>query len=113
MPKIEISLDIEKELKNLIDDDVKTFAHNVLFHMTNPYVPMDSGMLSQNVKVDETGVEYEQPYADRQWNGEHFNFQKDKHSLATARWGEVAMQAHGEELTEAVEEYIIRRFLNG
>lgn len=68
-----------------------------------PFVPMQTGALLDNTTVDETGITYNSPYAKRLYEGEGFNFSKEKHPLATAHWDKAAMASKGEEIERSVE----------
>lgn len=73
----------------------------------NPYVPMDTGMLSGNY---ETGADtisgfviYNSPYAHYQYNGEGFNFSTEMHPLATDHWDKAMMIANGIQFINEVD----------
>jgi hypothetical protein len=68
----------------------------------NPFVPMDSGVLSQTYETghDAFGgfVKYVSPYAHYQFNGIGFNFSKKYHSLATSHWDKAMMTVYENQL---------------
>ena len=108
--KVKLQTDHGKQiqrLRNVIDaPQTLTQVHEVLRDISDPYVPYDTGKLSQNVTVDENGVTYHQPYARRIFYGDYINFHVDKHPLATARWTDVAMANHSDEFDNRVGEII-------
>lgn len=72
------------------------------------FIPMDSGMLAQNFTTEPFVITYTQPYAHRMFDGEGFNFSKDKHPLAQARWDKACKSAHSKDIAKEVEEYLKR-----
>lgn len=101
------------KLKNAIDaPQTKAEAHEVLRDISDPYVPYDTGKLSQNVTVSDKGVTYNQPYARRVFYGDWINFHKDKHPLATARWTDVAIMNNREEFNTRVKNVITEAINN-
>lgn len=92
---IKVSGDLMKcvnRIKYAVDaPQTKLELHQVLKDISDPYVPYDTGKLSENVTVSSGGVCYYQPYARRVYYGDYMNFHKDKHPLATSRWNEVAI----------------------
>lgn len=96
-----------QRLRHAIDaPQTRTQVAEVLRDISDPYVPYDTGKLSQNVLVNEHGVTYQQSYARRVFYGDYINFKKQKHPLATARWTDVAIANHGEEFDARVSEII-------
>lgn len=106
---------IVSEINNVVNDDyTKTLIHARLAQIVDPYVPYDTGYLSQDsVEIDETGVIYTADYAWRQYYGTEFRHKTEVHPLATAFWDKVAMETHYDEFAEDVKEIIIRRMNNG
>lgn len=103
------------KLQNVIDDDwTMTMVNAQLAQILDPYVPYDTGFLSQeSVEIEADGIYYTAYYAWRQYYGDDFSHNTEVHPLATSRWDEVAMQTHYNEFTEDVKEIIIRRYNNG
>lgn len=98
-----------KAAGRIFDDDVLTFFGEEAARQMNPYVPYDQGPLSKNYVVTTKYIEYQMPYAHRQFNGDWFNFSKDMHPLATAHWDQAMMAARKDRLAKAVEDYIKSR----
>lgn len=128
--KVEI-FNPNKTAKRIFSDDVRKYANTRLYAYCSPYVPMDSGMLDQNVNITPEYVHYKSPYAHFQWEGEVFvddrgstyakrstskhatgrnlQYSTDKHPLATSHWEQAAAAAKVKQLAEDVEEYIKRK----
>ena len=83
----------------MLDDAVK--------RDTDPYVPMDTGMLARSVQTASPSgsgeVVYDTPYAHRLYYGLSFGFKKLHHPLATAQWFEEAKAVHGKRWIAEVE----------
>lgn len=58
-----------KLAKVATDPKVKLAMHNALAKEMNPYIPMQSGTLSQTVEITPERVRYTQPYAHYQYTG--------------------------------------------
>ena len=75
----------------------------------NPFVPMESGMLSQTFLTSadtNTGyVEYIQPYAHYQYVGEDLNHSKEMHPLATSCWDKAMWIAKKGQVAKEVDAY--------
>ncbi|MBQ9428614.1 MAG: hypothetical protein IJU41_03610 [Clostridia bacterium] len=90
-------------------DRTKIFANTELWRLCSPYVPMRTGTLMSNVEITPEHLRYKAPYAARMYYGEGFNFRRDKHPLATAKWDEAAMQTQKDKLVRAVTEFMRRQ----
>ena len=112
--KIEVN-SVLKDIQNVVNDDwTRTLIHAQLAQTVYPYVPYDTGYLSEgSVEVEADGVYYTAFYAWRQYYGEDFKHNTEVHPLATAQWDKVAMQAHYDEFAEEVADIIARRYNNG
>lgn len=51
-------------------------------------------------------IHFKAPYASTQYDGLNFNFRTDQHSLACARWAEVAADLHGEQIVQELKDAI-------
>lgn len=141
--KVDVDVNVDKiqgQLDKLANDaDLGLFTHKLLAKMCDPYVPMDTGVLSQTVEISKDAVNYNQPYARYQYFGEVYgpnipitedgeivgwfspkgkkkyptgrkiNYSKEKHPLATSFWDEVMLRDKGEEFLEQVRAYIEKR----
>lgn len=83
----------------MLDDAVK--------RDTDPYVPMDTGMLARSAQTASPSgsgtVVYDTPYAHRLYYGLDFNFRKTHHPLATAQWFEAAKSVNEKRWIAEVE----------
>lgn len=106
--------DLKESLENIKSDkEFMTEVQQEFADVVNPYVPYDTGNLSEDITVDETGVTYNAEYADKQYYGEEFHHNTEHHPLATARWDEVAMQTQQEELESRIVDLLEKRFKDG
>lgn len=67
---VDINVEVDKLDLDLVTDEKMTAIHNLLAKMCEPFVPMDTGMLSQNVTVTPEYLIYNSPYAHYQYKGE-------------------------------------------
>ena len=98
--------------KEAIGKDSTLFMANEARRLMDKYVPMETGQLAGNVELETKGnkaiIRYYSPYAHRLFYGKGFNFSKEKHTLATARWDEAMLVVHRDALVKAVQAYIRR-----
>lgn len=91
-------------------DKTLLFMANEAVRLMDPFVPMDTGMLADNVDTYVEGgagkAHYRSPYAHFQFNGEGFNFSHEKHPLATARWDEAMKAARGADYVRALQNFV-------
>lgn len=139
--KVKINtLGIQKKLNKLLKDKgTLTACHNLLFKMCDPYVPFDTGTLSQSVEVTDKYVRYLQPYAHYMYTGivygpnipiiengvvvgffsrpgvkktptgNYINYDKTHHPLATHHWDEAMMNVQGSEFTSQIQAILEER----
>lgn len=123
--------DGKKTFQRIFGEGTMTFIHKTLFDYCAPYVPMDSGMLSQTVDITPKYVHYKQPYAHFQYEGLVFvdergstyakkdhskhatstplKYSKDEHHLATSHWEKAMMVAKGDDFCKTIENYLKRK----
>lgn len=142
---IKVKVDLNKaklvdKLDKLVNDKGTMLAcHNLLFKMMTPYVPFDTGLLSQDVEITENYVRYKQPYAHYMYEGivygpnipivqngvvvgffsrpdvkktptgRYMNYDKTHHPLATRHWDEAMMRAKGKSFTKQIEKILSAR----
>lgn len=70
------------------------------------YVPYLTGALSGSVKTAPFTVRYITPYARRMFYGEGFNFTKEQHPEASARWDRKYAEAYGKSLGREGTQFI-------
>ena len=92
-----------------INQKFNLFMAQECMRLMNPFVPMDTGALSQTVETKADSkrgiVHYTVPYAHRQYNGTSFNFSKEKHPLATHHWDTAMLTAKKTQLIKTLEKY--------
>lgn len=71
------------------DRQLGAYASEQAARLMEPFVPMDTGALAASAgKSQPWVVTYDTPYARRQYYGDGFNFSREKHPAAKARWDE-------------------------
>lgn len=112
--KVKVTVDVDgiaDRFNDLCKDPTLMLSiHNLLAKKCDPYVPFLHGPLSRTVEITPEYIEYVQPYAHYQYHGEHFNFTKDKHPLATAFWDEAMLKDHRDEFEEEIRQRFVRRY---
>lgn len=104
--KVDISGVSKKASKICRNEGLGRFAAESFARLMTPYVPMDTGTLSQSYSTEPYKVIYNQPYAHRLYEGKGFNFSREKHPLATAHWDEAAKAAKGTQFANELTRYI-------
>ena len=104
--KVEINVDGKKIANEIITKEVRIFANEDFWRLYEDFVPMREGNLYNDTYIDETGIVHKAPYAKKMYNGEKFNFSKDKHNKATAKWDKVAYISQGDKLKINIEKFI-------
>ena len=89
------------------DADFRTEVNQMLAEKYDPYVPYVTGRLATNIVVDENGINYQQPYADKVYSGS-LNHNREHHPLATSYWDDVAYASNKEEIDNEVKEILER-----
>lgn len=139
--KVEVNIpSIVKKVENILNDEELLLSiHNLFAKMCDPYVPMDTGVLSQTIEVTPQYVSYNTPYAHYMYEGEIYGpnypitekgqvvgffsepgkeksptgrmmeYNFSNHPKATRHWDEVMMSEKGQEFVKQVEELVKRR----
>lgn len=130
-----VSFYLEKELQRYITPEAKNFFLCTWYRYMFPYIPFKTGLLAslmavpENTETDlialspetamlmglqdiknnpENVIHFKAPYANRQYEGDDFNFTRDLHPLAQAHWAQVAAELHGEQIINELKRYIER-----
>ena len=111
----EVSVDmsgVTKAVRDILNDDtVKTEIHQALATAVDPWIPFDTGNMSQEeIEINADGVRYYAYYAHEQYYNTEFNHTRTHHPLATAYWDKVAMQTQRDKFAQDVADIIARRF---
>lgn len=121
----------------ILDDQTMLYANTRLHAYCSPYVPMDSGILDQNIEITPECVHYKSPYAHYQYEGDEYGpnypitengqvvgffsppvkkptgkklqYSTDNHPLATSHWDKAAAVAKGKQLADDITIYLKRR----
>ena len=107
----------ERFLNRLVDDTTMLRIHQMIARRCDPYVPYDTGRLSQSglANVSAQGIKYLPFYSYEQYCGVNFHHKTEHHPKATAYWDKVMMQERGDEVKQEIQEILARRAreLNG
>jgi len=89
---MDVHIDAEGILKRTLTPGFWGGVLGEWHRLYTPYVPMDTGLLASQVKIDaaERSIAHTVPYANRQYYGGGLNFKRDRHPLASARWDQAA-----------------------
>ena len=98
----------------IFDDDVGRFVAETCANQFKPYVPMESGTLSQHVTTEPFKITYESIYARYQWDGvsksgRPLNYSKEQHRLARSHWEQSAYRNRRSVIISALQDYIEHR----
>lgn len=88
------------------NDKVGRFIAETTARHANQYIPMDTGVLSQTYDTEPFVIKYKAPYARRVFYGEGYNFSKEKHPLACARWDKATSAGQGKAIARETEKFI-------
>lgn len=108
---VESHIDIPKTLSKIENKQFWTLAAETWQKLIDPYVPFDTGALSQtfNINATETGseIEYTQDYAVPVYE-KNKNYVKGKegHLYATAKWDKVAEPVQKPKLIDSLQTYV-------
>ena len=94
---------LERSVKK--DNRFWLFAASEWHRLYQPYVPFRTGTLANQVNLSPGQITHTAPYAKKCYDGS-FNFRKDKHPLACAKWDVAAMPEQLPKLTRALQTYI-------
>lgn len=102
----EVKIDIPDKIKKINDKKFWTFAAQSWQRLIDKYTPYREGNLSKTVTITPKEIEYTVPYSVRVYNGERFNFRKDIHPLAGAKWDKRAEPTQKPLLIREMQAYI-------
>lgn len=85
--------------------DVGMYMASETYRHMIQYVPMDTGMLYQNITLEPFEIHFNSDYAKRVFEGDQLNFSKEKHPNAQAHW-DIPTRNHREAIAKAVTTYI-------
>ena len=102
----QVKIDIPSNLKKIKDDKFWKFAAQSWQRLIDKYVPYREGNLSKTVTIKPKEIEYTVPYSLHIYRGEKFNFRKDIHPLAGARWDKRAEPTQKPLLIKEMQAYV-------
>lgn len=97
-----------------VNKNLMEFAAREWHRLYYPFVPYRAGQLARQVQyppaTDTTGfIWHNVPYANKQYNGVGFNFNRAVHPLASAFWDRAAMAAgKGAALAKSMQAFVNR-----
>lgn len=110
---VRAEINIPRAIRRIDNDALWTFAASEWNRLINPFVPMDTGALSQNTTIMPKKIRYEEDYGVKVYSS-NANFRKDQHPLATKEWDKAAAPSQKGKLIAALKDYIKQRgLLNG
>ena len=97
-----------KKIASKITDNKQLWlrANTEWWRLISPYTPFDTGNLMEDVEITPEHILYRSPYAHRQYDGDNFDFSKEKHPLASARWDKAAKPSQFPKLIETLQNII-------
>ena len=123
----DVSFYMERALQKATSPDAKRFFLMDWYRKMFPYIPFVTGMLASTMDIEmqrtpeqsmlaglesiDQNIHFKAPYASNMYYGDNFNFTKDQHPLAQARWAQVAADLYGEELVDDLREFLRRESL--
>lgn len=96
----------------ILNDGVKLAIAQSVTKAMFDYVPADTETLAEKgiakIENGEAFVLYTTPYSKRQYYGEHFNFNTEKHPNASAYWDKTMMRARKRQIVRTAQRIISR-----
>lgn len=125
---------MDEELKKFVTPEAKNELLCIWYRYMFGYIPFRSGLMAslidipddtkdfkispeaalglalQAIEADpENVIRFKAPYAQRQYYGDDFNFTKDLHPKAQARFAQVALELHREQILREFTGYILNK----
>lgn len=103
----DVSVDVHG-ITSKVDNDRAfwTYAATTWKKLYDPYVPMDEGILANTVSIRPKEITHTVPYARYQYYGTIFNFRRDRHPKASAKWDQAAAPTQLPRLASSLQQYI-------
>jgi hypothetical protein len=101
----EVKVDLPHRLQQVQDPRFWTFAAQQWHRLYQPYVPMRTGTLAQQVTITPGQIEHTAPYAHYIYDG-HFHFRRDLHPLASREWDRAAEPTQKPKLVREMQKYV-------
>ena len=137
--KVEANINVSANLKKVKDPKLWEYGATEWWKLITPYVPMETGTLSESVKIkghsgageieyfvpyahylykgelmvdSETGSSYARYGAKKVYTGTDLQFSKDRHPLASKEWDKAAEPTQKPKLIDAMQDYVDSGRLN-
>lgn len=96
-----------------VNKNLMLFAAKEWHRLYFPFTPYREGFLAEDVRYDATEskafIYHIVPYSGKMYHNPHFNFNRARHTLASAYWDRAALSAgKGDALRRAVQKYLDR-----
>lgn len=101
-----IQLDIDKHLNEIEGENLGMYAASTWHRLYEPFVPYDEGILAHDVTLDPWQITHNQVYAHYQYEGTNFNFKKQPHPQASAKWDQAARPTQESKFIADLQKYI-------
>lgn len=128
---VEVDIDTQKCLNKVDNDGFWTFAAYEWWRLITPYVPMETGTLSESVEIRPKEIEYIAPYAHYLYRGElmvdpvtgssyaekdskkiytgkELDLTHNKHPLSSKEWDKAAEPSQKPKLIQSMQGYLHR-----
>lgn len=103
----DININSKKIASKITDNKQFWFRANTeWWRLISHYTPCVSGDLMEDAEITPEHILYRRPYAHRQYEGDNFDFYKEKHHLASARWDQAAKPSQLPKLIETLQKII-------
>lgn len=123
--QVTIKTFLEVPLRKLQTPQAKTFFLQTWYRQMVPYIPFRNGILASGTDLQGVSmtpmqateimqaninqyIAFTAPYAAHLYDGDGFNFSKEQHPLAQARWAETAWALHGDQIMDDYKKYLLR-----
>ena len=129
---INVSAYLDDKLRDMLDEDTMQLANSSLYEASIPYTPKETGTLAESVYIQADGIHYKMPYANYLHEGKlmvdpntgspiarkhakkvltdtDLNISREKNPYATAHWGEMTADLHGDDIAKIVKDYILTK----
>ena len=130
MEKTTIPIFLERELLKFKLPAVKKYALTSYYRRMYRRIPFESGILADNVSIEEDGIHFKSPQAHYLYNGilmvspttgsswakkgerkiptnKRLKYSKEQHPLACAEWGKVTADLEGDIISKEIKDYIL------
>lgn len=125
-----VSFYLERELQKFKTPAVKRFALASWYRRMYKFIPFESGILADNVFIEDDGIHFKSPQAHYLYRGilmvspttgsawakkderkvdasKKLKYSKEQHPLACAEWGKTAADLYGDAISKEIKNYIL------